>query len=104
MAKLIEPFGARYMHNAPACPAKSDPCAVCGREVKQDSPAFWVVVVDGGARFEQADEKPVDENDPGHMGLHVVGSDCARRLKAQGTRVMRTQGGRGRKASEVPHA
>jgi hypothetical protein len=79
----LKPFAsAAYKKNA----RKSDsPCALCGREVKASG--MFAEAVDGGARF-ATKEETVDESDSGYMGCHEVGSDCARRLRKAGFKIL----------------
>jgi len=57
-----------------------NPCAVCGRHVKH--PAGWVHIVEGGLEIlHPDDEANYDQDDPGNVGCHPVGSRCAKALK-----------------------
>lgn len=55
----------------------SQPCAICGKQVKLDNKnAVWVTVVDGGDRWAANDQEANEDCDPGFMGGWPVGSDC----------------------------
>ncbi len=66
------------------------PCALCGKAVKTED-AKWATVVEGGARFELTTDTPIPEDDPGHMGSHAVGPDCAKKLARCGARLTRME-------------
>lgn len=63
------------------------PCARCGKPVKEADAKNWVTFTSGGGRFLRTDDPPVPANDPGQMGWHPVGPDCAKRLKKSGVRI-----------------
>jgi hypothetical protein len=80
--KTLKPFsGSEYAKNAKRVSEDEWPCALCGKPVKE--PSLSVEVTHGGAAFVKADTT-ADENDPGYMGCHRVGSDCAKKLKKAG--------------------
>jgi hypothetical protein len=54
------------------------PCLLCCRPIKPGR-GWWVHMVDGGEHLVSRDESPAcDPNDPGDMGFHAVGPDCAK--------------------------
>ena len=76
------PFsGANYSKNEGKCGNDAAPCVICGKPVKNSSPAKSAEVTDGGNRFVPIAEK-ADENDDGYMGFYPVGSECARLFPA----------------------
>lgn len=86
-AGALRPFsGPNYRRNEQKVREDQWPCALCGRPV-DTTDAKWVTVVDGGARFERVGEPVVPESDPGHMGQHAVGPDCAKRLAKDNVRL-----------------
>jgi hypothetical protein len=54
----------------------STPCAICGKQIKNDNQkAIWIVVVNGG-EWARNEEEATNDSDPGFMGGWPVGSDC----------------------------
>lgn len=67
------------------------PCGLCGKPVKPEEGSRWATVIAGGARFQLEGETgpDTDEADAGHMGNHAIGSDCARKLRKCGVRLVK---------------
>jgi len=93
-----KPFGQspgghpRFKENEAACPpykivkgvAKDvQPCCYCGRPMLRITHSVYMT---DGAEF--VDPQTVEHGD-GLVGYYGVGSDCARKLKAQGVKVYR---------------
>ena len=51
-------------------------CSCCGRKLKGN--VFYVEVIDGGGQVAAPGLNP-DQNDPGYMGFHPVGSSCEKK-------------------------
>jgi tRNA U34 2-thiouridine synthase MnmA/TrmU len=80
--KTLRPFsGPEYKKNSKRGGEGTWPCALCGKPVKE--PSLFIEVTNGGATFVKVGTV-ADENDPGYMGCHRVGSDCAKKLKKAG--------------------
>lgn len=63
-------------------PAAGLPCAICGKAVREDHPA-WVRVRAGGSEFAPRGWSPsTPAEEAGDLGMHPVGSGCARRYRA----------------------
>lgn len=74
----VRPFsGANYHDNADHHPEGTEPCAICGKPVKEPF-KHQAVVVDGGGAW--GDENS-DAEDSGFMGWWPVGTDCHRRYR-----------------------
>lgn len=83
--KAYRPFNApEYRKNAKRVKAGAEPCALCGRSVEE--PCLFVEVTGGGMEFVKVGVV-ADVSDPGYMGCHRVGSDCAKKLKKAGIAV-----------------
>ena len=81
----MKPFeGPRYHENT-ECGGNRCPCAYCGKEIKDRAKAIPIGVTDGGNRFYNVkDDAAEEKKDPaGYMGGHLLGPDCARKLKAE---------------------
>lgn len=81
----MRPFeGPKYHENARRGRG-GDPCVYCGRPIKDTRKAVAIGVTDGGNRFYNVkDDQTEQQKDPaGCMGAHLLGPDCARKLKAQ---------------------
>lgn len=81
----MTPFGGPKYHKNADRGGQRNPCAFCGKEVTDKDGAVAIGVTDGGARFFKAEDCEAEEkkNPAGFMGIHQLGSDCARKLKAQ---------------------
>ena len=54
----------------------STPCAICGKQIKnENTKATWVTIVCGG-EWAANEEEASDDGDAGFMGGWPVGSDC----------------------------
>lgn len=51
-------------------------CSCCGKIIKDK--VYWVEVINGGSYVAAKGSNP-DMDDPGYMGFHPVGPDCARK-------------------------
>lgn len=81
-AYTVRPFsGDNYDENAARCSDGQPPCAICGTPIKDVDNAHMAVVIEGG--YAWGDENS-DENEPGHMGGHLVGPGCHRKYKSKG--------------------
>lgn len=61
-------------------------CIICHRALKAGQPHRWVHLVDGGWNIlHPDDEEAYGVGDPGDMGGHRVGMDCARKLGLEWT-------------------
>jgi hypothetical protein len=55
-----------------------NPCAACGREMKEK---VWAVhVIDGGARVLHPEDEAAYSPDSGEMGFHFVGPECRKKF------------------------
>jgi hypothetical protein len=61
-----------------------NPCWKCNKEIV--NVRFEIEIIDGG-KPRLSDSPAADESDPGYMGWHPVGSDCAGKLRAAGVDV-----------------
>lgn len=59
-----------------------EPCATCGRGVRE---GWFVVVVDGGAALLHPDhwDDPAAEADPGYMGGWILGPECGKHVPGE---------------------
>ena len=74
MAKDFFP-PATYMSNS------TNPCYICGKEIKQGKEAGFLHVGDGGStvlKIGERSEGDFNEDGEGGMGFFPVGSGCAR--------------------------
>jgi len=57
-----------------------EPCCLCGKGLtaKSLSEAWWIHLVDGGDSLAPVSEP--DSDDPGELGWHPIGPDCARSI------------------------
>jgi hypothetical protein len=58
-----------------------NPCAACGRAIKEGSERWFVHVIDGGANVLHPDDEPNYEPDSGNMDFHAVGPECRKKFK-----------------------
>jgi len=82
---MMTPFGGpNYRRNADRSGQRA-PCAYCGKKIQDHSRATFIGVADGGGRFFNVKDDAAEERkDPaGYMGGHLLGPDCARKLKAE---------------------
>jgi len=56
------------------------PCAVCGRTIRNEARAVWVHIVDGGGVILHRDDEAAYASDGGDLGLYPVGPECAKRI------------------------
>jgi hypothetical protein len=73
----MRPFShPNYEKNEQRC-GDLEPCAICGKGVKETAKTLWVLVMGGGGVFAPADQE--DPEDPGYMGFFPLGPACARK-------------------------
>lgn len=53
-------------------------CWLCGKRTRKGS-GWWIEVIDGGDHIANVGLDP-DPNDPGYMGMHAIGPECAKKL------------------------
>jgi hypothetical protein len=85
MQKKMTPWGGPKYHENEKRGGSRNPCAYCGKEIKKSAKPVMMGVTDGGARFYNPKDykKEYAANPGGEMGLHPLGPDCARKLKAE---------------------
>lgn len=75
---MMKPFsGPNYQENKRRIGIEEEPCAYCGKAVKNKNKALWVEVLVNG---EFAQDAPGSAES---QGAFPLGPDCARRFKAE---------------------
>lgn len=74
----VRPFsGKNFVRNSERVRGDQQPCAICGKPVKEPKTAAWAVIVDGGSAWGNDTSDP---SHPGYMGGYPVGADCHRKF------------------------
>jgi len=90
--ETIKPFSGKRIHQneeRAADKGLEETCCICGNGIK-DRKGFWAEVMEGGSRFVAEGEEP-NTDDAGYMGCYTVGPACARKLKKQGSKLLKME-------------